>query len=298
MTVLLNSTRLVYESSRMRRLLSALALALLSASPVGAQPCGGDCNGDGGVSIGDLITAVNVSLGRADVSACTAADGDGDGEVAINELIRAVRNGLSGCPATPTVTLTPIPTATPTSTRTSTPTATTEPTATATATATVTVTATVTATSTATASATSTLTPTPTPTLFFPDVSGMWRESQLALASSTCLEVFATEFAAELSRRPPCPHQVSAVGALATVVDCNQQAFVGAVDTDGVITFDRPDETGEEGGCIIQLSSSVRVPAAVSPTAASYFFTIQFGGTCPLDSCELTATAPWTLDEP
>jgi hypothetical protein len=122
----------------------------------------------------------------------------------------------------------------------------------------------------------------------------MWDEEQLRLASSTCLEFFAVEFADELARRPPCPHQVASVGPIATVVDCNQRAFIGNLDELGRIIFALPDEVGEEGGCTVALSTTVWVPAAVTPTAASYFFQIVFGGTCPLESCDITATAPWT----
>ncbi len=280
-------------------LVASLLLGLVhGASRAGAQACRGDCGADGAVSIGDIITAINISLGRSNLAACFSIDADGDGAVGISELIAAVRNGLNGCPATPTPsmtsppTLTTVPSATPTSTSTVPPTATVPPTETMTSTQTRTSTLTHTATPTHTPSATG------TPTTILPDVSGLWSEGHLGLASSTCLEIFAVEFAAELARRPPCPHQVSAAGPIATVVDCTERAFVGALDAQGFITYLRPDELGEEGGCNIRLSSTVRVPAAISPTAAIYFFEIDFSGTCPLDSCELTATALWTRVSP
>ncbi len=59
--------------------------------------CDGDCNGNGRVSIAELIVAVNVSLGTAPTSRCTAADANGNGAVAINELILAVNSSLFGC---------------------------------------------------------------------------------------------------------------------------------------------------------------------------------------------------------
>lgn len=271
---------------------------LLGASRADAQACRGDCGADGAVSIGDIILAINVSLGRSNLAACPSIDAGGDGAVGISELIAAVRNGLNGCPATPTPSITSAPTLTPLPSATPTPTTTVPPTATAPPPATLT--STQTRTSTVTPTATPTLTPsaTGTPTMILPDVSGLWSEGHLGLASSTCLEIFAVEFAAELARRPPCPHQVSAVGLIATVVDCTERAFVGSLDPQGFITYVRPDELGEEGGCNIRLSSSVRVPAAISPTAAIYFFEIDFSGTCPLDSCELTATALWTRVTP
>jgi hypothetical protein len=60
--------------------------------------CVGDCDGDGEVSIGELILGVNISLGNQQISACPAFDANGDGGVGINELIQAVNNALEGCP--------------------------------------------------------------------------------------------------------------------------------------------------------------------------------------------------------
>ncbi len=64
-----------------------------------AGGCVGDCDGDGEVAINELIRGVNINLGNAEVSTCTAMDGNQDGEVAINELIQAVNNSLNGCGA-------------------------------------------------------------------------------------------------------------------------------------------------------------------------------------------------------
>jgi hypothetical protein len=61
--------------------------------------CVGDCNGDGEVTINELITGVNIALGASPVSSCPAIDANGNGEVTINELISAVNNALNGCPA-------------------------------------------------------------------------------------------------------------------------------------------------------------------------------------------------------
>jgi len=62
--------------------------------------CVGDCDGDGTVVVNELVKAVNVALGTADVSDCINADGNGDGEVTVDELVTAVRNALEGCPST------------------------------------------------------------------------------------------------------------------------------------------------------------------------------------------------------
>jgi hypothetical protein len=60
--------------------------------------CVGDCNDNGVVTIDELIRAVSISLGLADLDTCLAADGDQDGAVEIDELVTAVNNGLSDCP--------------------------------------------------------------------------------------------------------------------------------------------------------------------------------------------------------
>jgi hypothetical protein len=93
-----------------------LASLALTASAVAAQCCG-DCNGDGQVSINELITAVNNALAGCVQATQCCGDCNGDGQVTINELITAVNNALAGCTqATPTRGRTPTPTKKPTKT--------------------------------------------------------------------------------------------------------------------------------------------------------------------------------------
>jgi hypothetical protein len=42
---------------------------------------------------------VNIALGSAPLSACTAGDTDHSGDITINEIIVAVNNALGVCPA-------------------------------------------------------------------------------------------------------------------------------------------------------------------------------------------------------
>src|SRR5262245_6248972 len=60
--------------------------------------CTGDCDSDGRVSVGELVTGVNISLGSRVLSACPSFDGDDDDRVSVSELVRAVNNALKGCP--------------------------------------------------------------------------------------------------------------------------------------------------------------------------------------------------------
>jgi len=61
--------------------------------------CPGDCNGDGEVTINELIIGVNIALGSASIDDCPAFDLNGNGTVEINELIAAVNIALNGCEA-------------------------------------------------------------------------------------------------------------------------------------------------------------------------------------------------------
>jgi CSLREA domain-containing protein len=160
--------------------------------PIG---CPGDCNGDGVVTINELILIINIALGNLPLSACLAADLNGDGVLTIGEAIAAVQSALDGCPCGfigPRMcggtcpnrgevcvilpddsgcvcqpegpTHTPTVTATPTRTATRTPTGISRPTETATPSSTPTRTATPSATSTPTATPSETFTPEPTVT--------------------------------------------------------------------------------------------------------------------------------------
>src|SRR5262245_7812604 len=75
---------------------SRSATPTVTPTPV---PCVGDCDGSSSVSISDLITCVNISLGGLPLANCPACDPDGSGTVSISELIRAVNNSLNGCTA-------------------------------------------------------------------------------------------------------------------------------------------------------------------------------------------------------
>ena len=54
----------------------------------------GDCNGDGEISINEVISCVNIGLGLANLDTCSACDSNGDGEVTINEVITSVNIGI------------------------------------------------------------------------------------------------------------------------------------------------------------------------------------------------------------
>lgn len=86
----------------------AAALLLPVAAPAGCP----DCDGDGRVTINELITGIAIALGSAELARCPAFDGDGNGAVSIDELIAGIGAALDGCDdaTTPTPTASPMPT--------------------------------------------------------------------------------------------------------------------------------------------------------------------------------------------
>ncbi len=59
--------------------------------------CVGDCDGENGVTVDELITLANIALGTFPVSHCAAGDANGDLRITIDELLTAVNNALRGC---------------------------------------------------------------------------------------------------------------------------------------------------------------------------------------------------------
>jgi pseudomonalisin len=62
-----------------------------------AAACPGDCDGNGTVTVDEILTAVNIALGTQAVSPCEAADTNSDGMVTVDELLQAVNRALNGC---------------------------------------------------------------------------------------------------------------------------------------------------------------------------------------------------------
>jgi hypothetical protein len=83
------------------RVAAVCLAAWLAFGASAAAACPGDCDGDGRVTIAELIRGVNIALGNAPVTNCPAFDLNGNGLVAINELVAAVNATLNGCPIEP-----------------------------------------------------------------------------------------------------------------------------------------------------------------------------------------------------
>jgi len=111
-----------------------MTLALvLGAEPLRAQlsACVGDCDTSGEVTRDEVIVMVNIALGTVKVADCTAGDPNGDGAISINEIVAGVNSVATDCQSaspTPTATSTEEPSATPTLSATEEPSATPTPT--------------------------------------------------------------------------------------------------------------------------------------------------------------------------
>lgn len=78
-----------------------MVVAVVLAAGAARAACPGDCDGDGVVTVSDVVTVVNIALGTQPLAACPAADAAGDGTVGIGDAILAVQAALNGCPEPP-----------------------------------------------------------------------------------------------------------------------------------------------------------------------------------------------------
>jgi sugar lactone lactonase YvrE len=79
---------------------------LLLALAVPARACTGDCDGDGQVTVDEILIGVNIALNLRPLTDCPPFDAGNDGQVTIEEILAAV-NAAQGTCATPTPTVTP-----------------------------------------------------------------------------------------------------------------------------------------------------------------------------------------------
>lgn len=67
---------------------------LINVSDETGPAIAGDCDGDGRVTVAELVRGVRIALGSELLSACAAFDQDSDGRVSVSELVRAVAVAL------------------------------------------------------------------------------------------------------------------------------------------------------------------------------------------------------------
>jgi hypothetical protein len=84
-------------------LVASLGVTILRpASTLGATPAGciGDCNGDGSVTVDELLTLTSIALGKAVVASCDAGDVSNDGHITVDEIVKSMNAALSPCTQT------------------------------------------------------------------------------------------------------------------------------------------------------------------------------------------------------
>lgn len=60
-------------------------------------PCSGDCDGNGAITVNELVRGVSMALSLMPTDACPSFDADGSTTVSIDELVQAVNGLLKGC---------------------------------------------------------------------------------------------------------------------------------------------------------------------------------------------------------
>jgi hypothetical protein len=60
--------------------------------------CAGDCTDDEVVSVDELVRGIEIALGGGSIDDCPLVDGNGDGSVSISDLVAAVDSAVNGCP--------------------------------------------------------------------------------------------------------------------------------------------------------------------------------------------------------
>jgi hypothetical protein len=96
-----------------------IGMGLISLAQAQGDPCCGDCNSDGAVTIDEILQGVNIAFDPQRLSSCPSIDRDANSEATVDEILAAVNAALTGCPpaeSTPTKTATPTPSATITAT--------------------------------------------------------------------------------------------------------------------------------------------------------------------------------------
>jgi hypothetical protein len=71
-----------------------------SPSPAVSPPagCRGDCNGDGTVTVDELLLMTEIAFGDQPASACPNGDSDRNQLITAYEIVAAARSVLQGCP--------------------------------------------------------------------------------------------------------------------------------------------------------------------------------------------------------
>jgi hypothetical protein len=81
-----------------------VALSALISQPsaaAGQNPCDGDCDGDGAVTVDEIISCVNPVLDPMAPDVCGHCDANGDSEIDVTDIMAAVSDVFTGCDKPP-----------------------------------------------------------------------------------------------------------------------------------------------------------------------------------------------------
>jgi hypothetical protein len=85
------------QGNQLRFIAVTAAALCIGAAPAPAA-CIGDCDGDGRVTIDEVLGGVAIALGNAGTDTCAAFDADHDRTVEVHEVVAGVGSALGGCP--------------------------------------------------------------------------------------------------------------------------------------------------------------------------------------------------------
>lgn len=66
-------------------------------TPTAAPTCAGDCDDDGRTTVDEVLQGVGVVLGMVTMDNCRNLDRNGDGQITIEEIVKALNAALYGC---------------------------------------------------------------------------------------------------------------------------------------------------------------------------------------------------------
>ncbi len=95
------------EINNVRGVSGAVTISLIG------DPCTGDCDGGGRVTVDEILTGIGIALGVQPMGTCPRFDADVSGDITVDELVSTVNNALNGCNLPPPPLPTPTPTAAP-----------------------------------------------------------------------------------------------------------------------------------------------------------------------------------------
>ncbi len=91
------SSNLASELGRTEATAAVSPAAIVRGGCPLAEPCVGDCDANGTITVEEVVRAVNIVLDILPPERCLAADSSGDRRISVDEVVKSVGNLLGGC---------------------------------------------------------------------------------------------------------------------------------------------------------------------------------------------------------